>query len=176
MLTHTTKVHVAGLTGRQITDFLIEAGDDAYRRWWPGTHLEFHNLRRVPGAVGNLVYFDEFVGRRRLRMKAVVTEVAPGRRLVWQLMRGIRLPAWLVLEVEDDDDGVTITHSIRAGFDGAARVLDPVVALYLSREFRRAMDQHVRTEFQRLARLLNDQRVAGSRSKACDPCSLASSP
>ena len=45
MLTLRSDVLVPGVTGRQITDFLLAPTDDRYRRWWPGTHLRFHVVR-----------------------------------------------------------------------------------------------------------------------------------
>lgn len=155
MIELTTKVHVEGADARQITDFLLSTGDEAYRRWWPGTHLAFHTVRRLPGDVGNLVYFDERVGTRRLRMYGIVLEARPGKRLVWQLKRGVRLPAWLVVELEDHVGGVTITHTIRAGFRGVGRLLDPLLGLYLTPHFRESMDEHAKTEFRRLGELLH---------------------
>jgi hypothetical protein len=146
---------VDGLTGREVTDFLLRAGDEEYRRWWKGTHLQYHTLRRVPGDVGNVIYFEEFVGTRHERTKAVVVDLSPGRRLVFQMKRGIRLPIWLELELQDDARGVTITQRVRAGFGGIGRVLDPLLRLYFSPEYHQALDEHARTELPMLRDLLH---------------------
>jgi hypothetical protein len=53
----------------------------------------------------------------------------------------------LSVELVDGADGVTITHTIRAGHDGWGRWLDPIFQLYFSAVFAKAMDDHVRTEF-----------------------------
>jgi uncharacterized membrane protein len=98
---------------------------------------------------------DEFIGARRVSMTGIVVEAIRGRKIVWQLTRLIRLPVWLSLELEDDDQGVTITHTIRAGFAGVGRILDPVLRLYFSEAFVSAMDHHVKTEFPRLRELLH---------------------
>jgi hypothetical protein len=97
---------------------------------------------------------DEYVGTRRLRMKGIVVEAVPGQRLVWQLKRAIRLPARLELELTDHAGGVAITHTTRAGFGGAGRILDPLLRLYFSKRFARALDEHVKTEFPLLRDLL----------------------
>src|SRR6266536_1007270 len=97
--------------------------------------------------VGDILYGDEYVGKRRLRWAVIVTEAARGKRLVWQFKRGIRLPARLELEFSDHDGGVAITHTVRAGFRGAGRVLDPALKIFLSRTFANDLDEHVRTEF-----------------------------
>ncbi len=155
MITLTTKVWVGGLAGREVTDFLLRAGDEEYRRWWRGTHLQFHTLRRAEGDVGNLVYFEEFVGKRHERMQAVVVDLVPGRRLAWQMKRGIRLPIWVQLELEDGAGGVTITQTTRVGYQGAGRLLDPLLRLYFSPGYAQALDDHARTEFPKLRELLH---------------------
>jgi hypothetical protein len=43
--------------------------------------------------------------------------------------------------------GWTCGHTIRAGFGGVRRVLDPLLRLYFSAEFAAAMDEQARTEF-----------------------------
>lgn len=155
MIALTTKLRVEGLTGREITDFLINAGDEEFRRWWPGTHLEYHTVRRRAGGLGNLLHYEELVGGHRERIDAVVVDLIPGRRLVWQIKRGIRLPIRVLLEFEDDAGGVTITQTTRAGFEGAGRILDPVFRLYFSREYEQALEAHARTEFPMLRDLLH---------------------
>jgi hypothetical protein len=97
---------------------------------------------------------DEFVGSRRLRMTGIVVEVEPGRRIVWQLKRWIRLPAWLRLELEDQADGSFVRHTVQVGYRGLGRVLDPILRLYVSRRFAAELDEHVRTEFPKLGGLL----------------------
>lgn len=98
---------------------------------------------------------DEFVGTRRLLMDAVVTEVERGRKLVWQMKKGVRLPAWLKLDLTDGDGAVTVRHTITAGWTGVGRLLDPLLRLYFTPAFAAAMDRHARTEFPRLRELLH---------------------
>lgn len=144
MHTLQSKTHVEGVTGKQITDFLQGCDDAAYQRWWPGTHLHYRMQ-------GNTVFMDEYVGKRRLKFTGVVSEVVPGRKLVWTWRGLVRL----VLEFEDDPKGVRVTHTICAGFQGLGSVLDPLFRLYLSKRFERSMDVHVKTEFPRLAHVLH---------------------
>ena len=145
---------VPGLTGQEVTDFLLDGTDERYQAWWPGTHLRLHVLRPGRDHIGDLVVMDEYVGRRRLRMTAVVREVVPGRLIVWQLRKGLRLPASLTLRLSPTDDGVAIRHTIAAGFAGPGRLLDPLIRVYLSPRFAAEMDRHARTEFVRLRDLL----------------------
>ena len=162
MLTLETTISMDGVTGIEVFDFLANPDDESYRAWWPGTHLEFHPVARGEDHVGDIVYMDEYVGSRRLRMSAIVREARPGKTLVWQLKKGISLPARLCLELDDHDGGMTIRHTTRAGFRGAGRVLDPALRLLLSRSFAHELDQHVRTEFPLLRDLLTRRRAAAA--------------
>jgi hypothetical protein len=158
MITLRSDSHIDGVFAEQVFNFLISADDDAYQRWWPGVHLQFHALRRVPGHVGTVVYMDEFVGRRRVRLHGVVVEAVPGEKITWQLKKGVRLPARVTLELADDPEGVAVQHTVRAGFDGVGQILDPLFRLYLSRQFVAELDKHVRAEFPMLRELLSGVR------------------
>ena len=157
MISMQSTTEVAGLSGADLVDFMLHCTDREYQAWWPGTHLAFHTIERRPGNVGNVVYMDEFVGKRRVRMTGVVTEVVPGKKLVWQFKKVLRLPAHLILEAADEENGVTITHTLQAGFRGIGRLLDPLLRIYFSEEFKKAMDEHARTEFPMLRKLLGRQ-------------------
>jgi hypothetical protein len=154
MLTLETRIHVDGLHGSDVFDFLIDCTDEQYRRWWPGTHLRFHTLERRAGHVGNRVVMDEYVGRRRLRLTGVVREAVPGTTIVWQLGKGVLLPVRLRLDLADDGAGVTITHTVRAGLRGLGAALDPLLRRYFSVDLARDLDAHVRAEFPRLRDVL----------------------
>jgi hypothetical protein len=152
-----TQVTVPGLTGRQVTDFLLVGGDDRYQEWWPGTHLQFHLLERGSrdDHVGDVVLMDEHIGSRRVHMAAEVRELLPGRKVVWQMrFRRCRLPVRLTLTLRPQADGTSLKHTITAGWSGLGSVLDTVWRLYFTRSFARAMDRHVRTEFALLRDLL----------------------
>jgi hypothetical protein len=163
MLALQTSLRVDGITASEIFEFLASPTDEAYRRWWPGIHLQLHPLERHAGHVGDVIYMDEYVGTRRLRMKAIVIEALPPKRLVWQLKKVIRLPARLELDLTDYDGGVMITHTTLAGFRGAGRALDPLFRLYFPRRFARDLDEHVKTEFPLLRDLLRQRRPTSAR-------------
>src|SRR5690242_9506627 len=117
MLTLQSHVHVDGMRGNEIVAFLLSCTDQAHQAWWPGTHLQFHTRVRYPKSVGNIVFMDEFIGKRRIQMLGVV-RIAEPSKIVWQLKKGMPLPVWLTLELADDAAGVTITHTVQAGFNG----------------------------------------------------------
>jgi hypothetical protein len=147
VLTIESRFFVARVSGWEVTDFLLDCTDARYQQWWPGTHLELHTVTRGRDHLGDVVLVDEYVGKRRVRMLAVVVEVVPGQRIVWQLKKGVRLPVRLTLERADRDGGVDLRHTITAGFRGVGRVLDPLFRRYFSAEFAAAMDEHARIEF-----------------------------
>ena len=59
----------------------------------------------------------------------------------------MHLPARLRLELTDGPGGCLVRHTLEAGFGGFARVLDPLLRLYLSPRFAADLDRHVHTEF-----------------------------
>jgi hypothetical protein len=85
MLTIESRFFVAGVCGREITDFLLDCTDDRYKAVVAGYHLELHALSRRRGHVGDIVLMDKYVGKHRVRMQAVVVHVVPGQKIVWQL-------------------------------------------------------------------------------------------
>ena len=149
-----TEVDVAGISGKNVAEFMLQCTDETYQNWWPGTHLAFHTTERFPGDVGNRVVFDEFVGNRKLKFAGVVTEYIPGKTVAWQMRKIVRLPAWLVLEFEDNDTGVVITHTIKAGFEGIGRLLDPFLRFFLNEGFENDLAEHAHIEFTELAKIL----------------------
>lgn len=167
MITIESELFVEGITAREIFDFLLDATDESYRSWWPGTHLRLHTLERHENHVGDVFYMDEYIGERRVRTKGVVVEAERGRKLVWQFERWrILLPVHLTLELADRDGGVALRHTIGAGFGGPGRVLDPLFRIYLSRRFAAAMDEHARTEFPMLRDLLAGSPEANAKPGA----------
>ena len=162
MLKLQTSVAVDRITGSEIFDFLVDPNDRAYQTWWPGVHLHLRRLEGNVDHVGDVLYMDEYVGKRRLRLTAIVLEAVPGRRLVWQFKRVVKLPARLSLEFADREGGVEITHTIEAGFTGVGSLLDSLFRLYFTKEFARALDDHVKTEFPLLRDRFADVRAAAA--------------
>lgn len=155
MLIHKTRVIVKNLNANDVFDFLISPSDDRYQTWWPGVHLEFHNIHTAPDDVGNLVYMDEFVGKWRLRLTALVTKADKGRQITWQLTKGIKLPARLDLQLQDTVQGVQIDHTVTIGLSGPlGKFSDPLLSLYFDGRKKQYLTEHVRGEFNRLTKLL----------------------
>lgn len=160
MLTIRSQMHMPGVRGEQVVDFMLDSSDERYQAWWPGTHLAMHRVNAAPG-VGQVVLMDEYVGTRRLTMYGRVTKTSP-TDITWQLRRVVTLPCWVSIELEDDATGASITHTIRAGFDGVAgRLLDPLFRIYFSRRFACQMEEHFTGEFSRLSDLLQPPAFGG---------------
>lgn len=65
MLTIESRLFVVRMSGREVTDFLLDCTDDRYQQWWPGVHLQLHALARGRDHLGDIVLADEHVGKRR---------------------------------------------------------------------------------------------------------------
>ncbi len=154
-----TRTHVAGLSGREITDFLSTCDDDGFRWWWPGTHFHLHTAKGTPGTPGSVIFMDELIGPRRVKVRCELVELVPGRKLVWQL-RGplFRLPVKLIFQLEDDEGGVNAEHAIEVGYAGPGAFLDPLLRLFFPARFSADKDEHVRSELPKLKDLLHQRR------------------
>ena len=157
-------VDVDGLAAEEAVRFLLDCNDASYQAWWPGTHIRLHTVRREPGDVGNLVYMDEYIGRFRLRLHAVIVAIDRGRRIAWQVMKGFRLPGRLVLSFEDRPGGVRISHLLEAGSTGAGRIFDHVIRLWLTKDLEQALDAHVRADSPRLRDLIRSGHAPAVRA------------
>lgn len=154
MITIQSIVQVKGIKSQQVIDFMLNCTDTDYQNWWPGTHLAFHTRKHYPNNLGNLVYFDEYVGPNRLKFQGTVTEINPERKIVWRMQKGIKLPAWLILEFEQQSESVKIIHTLEVGYNGIGKIFDPLLRLYLSDAFISELNQHAQFEFQELGRIL----------------------
>jgi hypothetical protein len=159
MITFKTEVMVFGVAGRDILKFMLHCTDTDYQKWWPGTHFAFHTKKRTPNNIGNQVYFDELVGERRLKFDGIVTTVISGKRIVWQLKKILKLPAWLTLDMEDVPGGVRILHTLAVGYQGIGWLLDPLLRLFMTARFESQLSNHTRIEFPALAVILNKASV-----------------
>jgi hypothetical protein len=154
---------LACLAGRSPI-FCRPAPTKPFRGWWPGTHFHLHTVKGTPGDIGSVVFMDELIGDRRIKVTCELVELVPGRTLVWQLRRPLfRLPVRLILQLKDDEMGVEIEQSIEAGFSGFASRLDPVFRLFFPARFAAAKDEHVRTEFPKLRDFLRQEPLKQQR-------------
>jgi len=76
----------------------------------------------------------------------------------------VRLPGRLILGLEDEADGVAISHVVEAGFRGPGRIFDAVLRFWFTPEFADALDEHVRTEFPKLRDLLRSRGSGAAKA------------
>lgn len=107
----------------------------------------------VENHLGDEVYYDEYLGeKRRLAFHAVVATAIRPKHIVWQMKKaGMRLPAFLSLELNDSPGGVHIKHELRLGYQGFGKLFDPFIRLYFNKSFQTALEKHCKTEWPRLA-------------------------
>ena len=149
-----TNVKVKGITTKDIYDFMLNCTDEDYQKWWKGTHLQFHTVKRYPENLGNLIYVDEFVGKYRVKGYAVITKLVPYSEMMWQIKMKIKIPAWFIMKFNELSDGIEILHIISAGFNGVGRIFDPLIRLILNEDFDREVIKHAHEEFPKLAEML----------------------
>ena len=157
MMTIESRINLKGISGKPIFDFFLNCTDEDYQEWWEGTHLAFHTIKRYPDDLGNLVYFDEYIGKLRLKCYGVIVTLVPEKEIIWQMKKVIRLPAWLSIKFEDNEGGVDIIHTITAGYRGIGKMLDPALGLFFSDDFKKEMDEHAQTEFLKLRDMLSSK-------------------
>jgi hypothetical protein len=73
--------------------------------------------------------FRLYVGSQRLRLKGIVVEAVPGQKIVWQRKRWIQLPAWLRIELTDQDDGCLVQPTVEIGYRNVGLVLELLLRL-----------------------------------------------
>ena len=157
MIKHTVELIVPNANAKQFYDFMIEPCDKRYSEWWPGEHLQFHIVKNGDkNHLGDIVFMDEYLGKnRRLTFHAIVVTSSYPNKIEWQMMKaGIRLPAIVELELSDSDEGIKLKHELRIGCSSIGRLLDPFIKLYFNNSYRKALEEHCKIEWFRLAEYL----------------------
>ncbi|TGK46668.1 hypothetical protein [Leptospira bouyouniensis] len=154
MITLQTIVDVKGVKPKDFYEFILNCTDEDYNRWWPGTHLVWHTVKKFPGNTGNLIYSEQMFGGHLEKGHSVIKKLVPYNEMHFQVIRGIRVPVWYTLKFDDIPGGVRVTHLVFGGFNGIGKIFDPLFRLYLSEAYNAELDPHVIEEFHRLATVL----------------------
>ena len=154
MLIFETKFKVKNLTGKEITDFLLNPEDAFYSQWWPDVHLQLHSEKNDINLAPETSSKKKYMDNRSYRLRGMVIRSVPGREIVWQAKKVVHFPIKLLLQLEDDDEGVHIVHTVKIGYRGIGSLLDPVLKSIFSKDFERKMETHIKTEFPKLRNLL----------------------
>jgi len=135
MILHTVELIVPNALAEQFYDFMIDPTDERYSKWWPDEHLQFHIVKHGDeNHLGDVVLMDEYLGKNhRLVFLAVVVTANRPNKAAWQMKKaGLRLPAFVALELHDSPEGLRLKHELRIGYSGIGRLLDPFIRLYFS--------------------------------------------
>jgi len=157
MINHIVELTVPNATAEQFYDFMINPCDERYSGWWQGEHLQFHIVKHGnENHLGDVVFMDEYLGKdRHLTFHAVLITAKNPNKIEWQMMKAkLRLPAVVELELNDSDEGVKLKHELRIGYSGIGSLLDPFIKLYFNISFQRALDEHCKIEWFKLAEYL----------------------
>ena len=157
MIIHTVELIVPNARAEQFYEFMINPSDERYSAWWQGEHLHFHIVKHGnENHLGDFVFMDEYLGQNhRLVFYAVVITTDHPNKITWQMKKsGLRLPAFVTLELSDSPGGVKLKHELRIGYSGMGKLLDPFIRLYFNKSFQNALDEHCKAEWPRLAELL----------------------
>ena len=157
MIKHTVELIVPNAHAEQFYDFMINPCDQRYSEWWQGEHLQFHIVNiGDENHLGDMVFMDEFIGKdRRLSFHAIVITSNRPNTIEWQMRKaGVPLPAVVELGLSDIDGGVKLKHELRIGYSGIGRFLDPFINLYFNKSYRKALEEHCKIEWFRLAEYL----------------------
>ena len=106
--------------------------------------------------LGDTVFMDEFLGKnRRLRFHAIVITSNRPSRIQWQMKKaGLRFPAAVELKLNDTDEDVMLRHQVRIGYSGIGRLFDPFIKLYFNKSYQKALEEHCKFEWFKLAEYL----------------------
>jgi len=157
MIRHTVELTMPNAAAKQFYDFMISPCDQRYSKWWPGEHLQFHIVKHgSENHLGDVVFMDEYLGEnRRLTFLAAVITASHPNKIEWQMMKAkLRLPAVVELELNDIDEGVRLKHELRIGYSGIGKWLDPFIRIYFNQSFRKALEEHCKIEWFKLAEYL----------------------
>jgi len=66
----------------------------------------------------------------------------------------LRLPAVVELELSDTDEGIRLKHELRIGYSGVGKLFDPFIKLYFDKSFQKALEEHCKIEWSKLAEYL----------------------
>ena len=138
-------------------DFMVAPPPEVYARWLPDEHHEFHVAKRGKETpVGDLIYFDQHISPKyRLKIHAIIRIANKPSRVVFQMRKlGVNLPGHLELAFIDTAEGLLLTETIRIGFSGFGKILDPVIRVAFNKSFFKEMNAHHKREWVNLAEIL----------------------
>ena len=157
MIRHVMKSKLSNAKAIDFFDFMVNPPPEIYRYWLPKEHHEFHVVKRSKNSpVSDLIYFDQHISpKHRLNFYAVIRLAKKPNRIIYQMQKfGINIPGYLDLKFTDTADGLMLTETIRIGFGGIGKALDPFIRIVFNKAFFEAMNGHHKREWTNLANIL----------------------
>lgn len=151
------KAEIMNYKAEDAVTFFINCTDQQYAAWWQDTHMQFHTIKRTKSVIGSIVYFDEYVGSRRLKFQSLITHYDSRGIVEYQMIKfGVKLPGWLHLEFTQKRADVSVIHTLKIGFSGWLSILDCIIRLFIPKTFINDLEQHAKEEFNRLSNLSSE--------------------
>jgi hypothetical protein len=107
--------------------------------------------------VGDLIYYDQHIGQKhRMKFYAITRTADRPNRVVFQMRKfGINLLGYLDLYFSGTAGGLDLTETIRIGFSGFGKLIDPFIKLVYSNLFFKELNGHHKREWAKLAEILS---------------------
>ena len=137
-------------------EFMVDPPAEVYKNWLPEEHNQFHIVRHSDNSpINDLIYFDQNIGNKyRLKFHAITRKAKKPNHIAFQMRKfGVNLPGYLELDFLDTDEGLELTETLRIGFNGPGKVLDPLIKMFAKGFFKELIEHHKR-EWQSLSDIL----------------------
>jgi predicted transport protein len=158
MIKHIVEVTVNNASAEQFYDFMINPNDKNYNEWWAEEHIQFHITKKGDkNHLGDNVYFDEYLGKKRkLKFHAVVIVADRPNKIIWQMkIASLKSPFFVKFELTEKLNKVIVKHELMLGYEGIGSICDSFIGLVFNKEFRADLEKHCNIEWQKLAEYLN---------------------
>jgi len=158
MIKHVVDLMIPGAKAEAFYDFMVDPDQELFRRWLPEEHRVFRVVRRsATSPLGDLIYYDEYLGGRkhRLAFQATIVKAERPGRVVYRMRKlGVDIPAYLDLALAQDGDALRLRHEVRIENDGAWRLATPIARMVCDAGFWEALEGHCGREWAALRDLL----------------------
>jgi uncharacterized protein YndB with AHSA1/START domain len=153
VLTHSIEIEA---TPEKVFDFLTHLIDDeSYRAWHPDDHIALRWIKGQPWKEGSVLYAEEYLHGKLHKLKGIVTEVIPNRRIEFApLPRFLRIffpKSAFIIEPKGDGCVFTTTGCLRVGW---------LVRTFAKRQLELGIasaEKHMKEEGENLKRIVESQ-------------------
>jgi hypothetical protein len=153
MLTHRVNIKLKGVTIDSVYNFMCSLNLEKYQQW----HFEHNDFKMIKGRInkaGSILFFDEYVGKLRVRYRWKVFKIKDKRRIVLKAIHII--PVFLDISLSSVYNGLIVIHELRFGFKSPAfKPIDWLIETFIfTGKVQNEMKRHVIEEFKMLEEIL----------------------